>query len=217
MRALRNLGDKTSPLLESVSSAIKKVIDPESKYMEFYEFADDKANRWATPLIEYSAGDESDNTPMYEVVNHELRSGKAVSKTSAKWVTDMRKAMWRLPKYEGLVFRGTRLTAERIAKYYQLDKPATDSAFISTSMLPETAFSFARWWPNRGKEKPEKIAVVFIISGKTGRPVSSFAHMHEHEQEILFANGSPMTVKAMSPVFIDAELGKTQIISLVEP
>lgn len=216
---IRDLDSKIEKLNVDVSDHVWKIINPRGKEFDhIFEFFGAPDNEWMLPLVEYAAGNESDEEPMYRVVNRELRDGNPDSEKTVKWVTQLRKALWYLPRFEGMSFRGTRLTSDRIKKYYQPEKDAGDAAFVSSSTSPGVAFRFAKRGVD-GEDDPtdsEKIAVVLIIKGKTGRPVSNFAHMHSHEQEILFANGTPMKVVSTSGVFDDSELGKTQVIYLEE-
>lgn len=204
-----------SNLALTVQNTVKNAVDPENKWSEFYDFLEAPENAWALAIIEYTLGNESDDEQIYVTVNRELRDGRPDSAEVSAWTKRMREAMWRLPRFEGFSFRGTRLKPEQIEKYYQVGKVAQDLAFISTSLSPSTAFKFAAPDVN-GVAEPEKISLVFVVIGKSGRPVSNFAHMHSHEQEILFANGTPMTVKAKSAVFQDSTLSRTQIIILEE-
>lgn len=204
-----------SNLVITVQESVERAVDPNDKWTDFYEFMEAPENEWASAIIEYTLGNESDDEQIYVTVNRELRDGRPDSVEVSQWTKRMREAMWRIPRFEGISFRGTRLKPEQIEKYYQVGKIAQDLAFISTSLSPSTAFKFADPSVN-GVVDNEKISIVFVILGKTGRPVSNFAHMHSHEQEILFANGTPMIVKAKTPVFQDSLLNRTQIILLEE-
>ncbi|AGH95777.1 ADP-ribosyltransferase [Pseudobdellovibrio exovorus] len=204
-----------SNLVTTVQASVERAVDPNDKWTDFYEFMEAPENDWSLAIIEYTLGNESDDEQIYVTVNRELRDGRPDSAAVSQWTKRMREAMWRLPRFEGISFRGTRLKPEQIEKYYQVGKVAQDLAFISTSLSPTTAFKFADPDVN-GVIDNEKVSIVFVVLGKTGRPVSNFAHMHSHEQEILFANGTPMTVKAKTPVFQDSLLNRTQIILLEE-
>ena len=217
LQVLRDFTDKTVTVNTAIGEAVERAIDPQHKYDHFFDFIQAKENVWAVPLAQYSAGDESDDEQIYVTVNRELRGdSKRHSSKTIKWVTAMRQAMSRLPRFEGVSFRGTRLTQVRADQLYRVNHPAKDPAFISSSISPEVGFRFAHPDINGVGSKDDKTAVVFVIHGKTGRPVSDFAHMHSHEQEILFANGTPMTVTAKSPIFMDAVFGITQIVVLTE-
>lgn len=204
-----------SALLNSISSRVEQAVDPQNKWEEFYDFIGATENEWAIPLMQYTLGNESDDEQIYVTVNRELRDGRPDSEMVSSWTKRMREAMWRLPLFEGISFRGTRLRPDQIARYYVVGQTAQDLAFISTSVNPSTAFKFADPDVN-GVPEPEKVSLVFVVIGKTGRPVSNFAHGHAHEQEILFANGTPMTVVAKTPVFQDTALQQTQIILMEE-
>jgi hypothetical protein len=215
LQAIRDFDSKLTGVSLAIASAVQAITDPSNRYDYIYDLLD--ANPWANILYVYTEGDESDDEPMYSVVNRELRDGKPDTEAAAVWVKRMREAMWHLPRFEGISFRGTRLTEDRIAKYYPVGELAQDAAFISTSIRPATALKFADLnLEGQNNSDDQKIAVLLVVLGKTGRPVSSFAKIVTHEEEILFANGTPMRVQSKSPVFEDTELGKTQIIVLAE-
>lgn len=197
-----------------IIEAVYKAVDPQNRRENvghIFEFYSLEGNEWMLPLVQYSAGDESDEEPIYVTVNRELRDGQPDSEKVTAWTNSMREGMWHLPRVETVSFRGTRLAEDRIERYYPLNQKASDAAFVSTSLQPSTAFKFAD--PSvSGDGADGKVAVVFVIIGKSGRPVSFFAHMHEHEQEILFANGTPLVTLAKTEVFQDAQLGQTVII-----
>ncbi len=215
--AMRKLESEMAPLKEVIGTAVENAIDPKHIYNHFFDIVEASDMKWTIPIVQYAAGDDSDDEPIYVTANHELRGSNSHSQKTLAWTTSMRQALSHLPKIEGLFFRGSRLAPERVAKYYQVGKPASDLAFISSSLEPSTAFRFATPGVNGDDaDDKKKIAIIIVILGKTGRPVSTFAHMHEHEEEILYANGTPMTVKAMSKVFDDTTLGRAQVVYLVE-
>ena len=217
--ALHEAGKLENNPAESIlEEAVSRIINPSGKFESFFEMIEAKENAWSMPIVQYALGDESDDEQIYVTINRDLRDGKPDSAATTKWVTSMRQAMWHLPRYEGISFRGTRLTSARVKKYYQLNQPTVDPGFLSTALNPSTALKFAMPGIN-GDEDPrdkEKIAVFFVIRGKTGRPVSQFAHLHAHESEILFANGTPFKVTGISREFVEKQLGKSVVIVLTE-
>lgn len=212
IRAFQEVGAEMG---NQTAERIRKVINPKGEQNHILELLTD----WMWPIYNYVEGDNGEEEPQYVQVNTDLRNGDPDSAETIKWVTSMRQALSHLPKYEGISFRGARLTKERIEKYYTAGQRAQDLAFISTSLTPSTAFNFAKLHDNviGDKEEESKINIVFVIKGHTGRPVSQFGNMHAHENEILFANGTPFKVVARSNIFNDKELnGLTQIIILIE-
>lgn len=176
-------------------------------------------NPWANPIFQYVEGNEEEDVQPYERVNNDLRTGNQDSAETITWTTSMRQALSRVPKFEGISFRGTRLSPDRIDRYFPVGGVADDLAFISSSILPSVSFKFAKLWHPEQATAEEKalINLVIVIKGKTGRPVSPFGRMHTHEQEILFANGTKFNVLAKSSIVNDNELGgPTQIILLQE-
>jgi len=208
--------DVEAVITKNVIQAVdpKKLYDPNK---EFFDFLELKGNEWMSPIFQYTYGNDSDDEQIYVTVNRELRDPKPDPKNVTDWTTKMRQALWHLPRFEGTSFRGTRLTADRIDKYYPKGKPASELAFVSSSIEPSTALKFADPAVNGDPGDDGKIAIVQVILGKTGRPVSFFAFQHSHEQEILFPNGTPLVTVARTPIFQDKTLNKTMVIVLQEP
>lgn len=175
-------------------------------------------NSWGQILYQYAAGEEHIGEPMYEAVNRDLRDNHPDTDETIEWTRRMREALVRLPKFDGLSFRGTRLSPEKANSYYHVGTAAKDAAFISTSLSATVGFRFAKYSSAfldlEGTDG--KVGLIMVIQGKTGRPISYFANGYAQEQEILFANGTAMVVEAKSPVFWDAEFQKTQIVILKE-
>lgn len=213
LRILQAFNDAGKSINEIINEAVENAIDPHHQYGSIIEFLPE--NGWAVPLYEYAEGGENDETPLYETVNRELGDINPDSAKTTAWVKAARKAMEHLPRFEGITFRGTRLSPENIERFYPLGGLAKDSRFISTSVSPGIAFRFAQGGKD-GNLNINNLAVIFVIKGKTGRPVSNFANMHQGEAEILFANGTRMQVEAKGPIFKDPQLGRTQIIILNE-
>ncbi len=210
---IRSFDQVTSSTWDQISTRILSMLVRKDGD-EFWDMLD--KNPWVGPLFRYVEGGE-DDVPPYVIVNTDLRSGTDDTEDTIKWVTEMRQSMSRLPKYQGISFRGTRLDKARLEKYFPLNGRASDLAFISTSISVETAQKFARLSDSIDAVDSSKINVLMVVKGHTGRAVSNFARMHSHEQEILFANGTPFKVIAKSPVFKDENLGgASQIIILEE-
>lgn len=203
---------------EGINTAIFEALRPILTF-EYLEGALGQPGfEWILPLYQYAQGDETGEPQIYEVVNHELRTKSTHSTKTIEWVGAMRASMERLPRFVGLSFRGTRLTPDRIERYYPLGGEAVDKAFISSSVYVHVASKFAnpKTVMDEAQAAKEKVSVFIIIKGRTGRPVSAFALQHAHENEILFANGTKMNVIAKSPIFRDAIFENTQIILLEE-
>lgn len=180
---------------------------------------------WSLPIYEYAEGIPESRVrgnygvvvQPYEKANDELRDPAPDSAEMTAWVASLREALTHVPKYEGLSFRGIRLERKSVEKYYPLGETAIDPAFISTSMRIKVAARFALAQENRTAREYEKVGVILIISGKTGRPISTFADNHDDEAEILFANGTSFKVVKKSPLFKLKELhGLYQFIFLQE-
>ncbi|WP_041575017.1 hypothetical protein [Pseudobdellovibrio exovorus] len=224
--ALRLMRDYVATPRQEIEKAtyemLMTAIDPERRYADPQDFISVEENQWGAILYQYSAGEDCGGEPMYEVVNRELRDSLPDSEETVLWTQKMRFALSKLPRYEGLSFRGTRLSEERIANYYRIGELAKDAAFISTSLSLDVGFRFAKHSavytePESTDESTDgKVGLIMVILGKTGRPISYFANTYSHEQEILFANGTQMVVEAKSNIFWDPQFQRTQIIILKE-
>lgn len=192
---------------------------------DMYENVKEKIPQWSLPIYEYTEGIPTGRLSKvkapefqpYEVINSELRDAEPDSPSTIEWVSRMRFALSHLPKYEGISFRGARLNLDRVEKYYPVGGLAQDKAFVSTSVSPEIALRFAQPVYNLVASAYDKINVLFVIKGFTGRAVSAFAEDHNDEDEILFANGTTFKVIAKSGLFkLPEVLGRNQIIILQE-
>lgn len=87
-------------------------------------------------------------------------------------------------KYEGVCYRGTKLTQTQIAKYrtaWLNDKPITEKHFLSTSYAQDSAFN--------GN-------VFYQITSKTGVKIEDLSRF-SNEKEVLFRRGTKFRVTAM--------------------
>jgi len=217
LNEMRQLETNLAPVDTAIETRTNDLINPKNKFGDdFFKMLD--GNPWASPIFQYSAGDDSDDEQVYVWVNRDLRSSGPHQKKTADWLTKMRAGMIHLPSVEGVTFRGTRLLEAKLDAFFPLQGPMNDKALISTSIEPSTAFKFAHPGVNGpdDKQDAQKTAVVEIVVGKSGRAISAFAHIEQHEQEVLFANGTPMKVAKRSDAFVDSDLGKTVVILLTE-
>ncbi|WP_218715845.1 ADP-ribosyltransferase [Nocardia sp. No.11] len=123
---------------------------------------------------------EEDLGPLgYKQLNAALREGNADATQQAK-INDIDTALSKLPNYDGVVYRGTDLPADVIAKY----KPGeviTEDAFVSTSRNSSGSF------PGN---------VQFEIASKTGKDIEQYSRIPNaaDEAEVLFRPGSKFYV-----------------------
>jgi hypothetical protein len=108
----------------------------------------------------------------HEDLNDALRNGTMDASQRAR-VEALNQALEKLPAHQGLVFRGTDLPPDVLARY-QPDAVVTEPAFFSTSVDPAVARSTAF----AGN-------VEFKILSNTGRDISSISSFSS-EQEVLF-------------------------------
>lgn len=186
---------------------------------------------WALPIYDYAEGIPEGRwlgnlgqvIQPYVRINNDLRNPEPDSEQTISDVSQIRIALSHLPRYEGISFRGVRLEVERAEGYYQVGKLAEDPAFISTSMRADIAQRFTFPEPNLAPVAYQKINIMFVVKGHSGRPISAIADDHDDEKEILFANGTKFKVVAKSPPFNLREYngqqilgGRSQVIYMVE-
>jgi hypothetical protein len=114
-------------------------------------------------------------------------------------VDALNRALEKLPKYDGLVLRGSDIPLE-VLEQYRPGEEITELAFLSTTTNPAVARSPAF----EGN-------VEFQILSRSGRDVSSVS-MYPGEQEILFPSG---TVFYVVDKVVDPLTGKT-FIKMIE-
>lgn len=224
-KAIRLIDDLNYEASNDLTSVVNsKVIKATALHLE-YGRVKEQLPSWAKPIYDYIEGvPESrweshfaDIVQPYEKVNAELRDGKPDSKETVAWIAQMRSALAQIPRYEGISFRGARLPKEIADKKYQLGKLADEPAFVSTSIKPEVALRFALPMENLIAKEYLKTNILFVVKGRTGRPLDALADGYAGEQEVLFANGTKFRVTAKSPLFKLTEVkGNNQIIVLHE-
>ncbi|MET9492785.1 ADP-ribosyltransferase domain-containing protein [Nocardia sp. NPDC006630] len=129
-------------------------------------------------------------TGLYEELNSALRAG-SVDATQKAQIKAVEEALAKLPDHNGVVFRGTDLPPNVLAKY-EKGTVVTEDAFTSTSASADEAFP--------GDTQ-------FTILSKYGKDVSLHSDVPS-EQEVLFPPGTQFDV--VSKVF-DSKSGTTFI------
>lgn len=130
----------------------------------------------------------------YIDLNQALRNGTLEASQQVR-VDAIKRALEKLPRYEGPVTRGTFLPLEILARY-QPDKNIFEDAFTSTTKNPDAAFPGNTY---------------FEIVSKYGRSVESVSAFPE-EAEVLFPPSTAFTVLSK---MIDPTTDKT-VIRMVE-
>jgi hypothetical protein len=121
-----------------------------------------------------------------------LRNGGPLGGTElAERVEAVSAALAKLPKHDGIVYRGTYLTDEQIATYPK-GGIVTERAFTSASVDPTATF------PGN---------VEFVIRSRTGRDIAAYSRMPT-EAEVLFDRSTRF--KVLDNAF-DTTTGKTVI------
>ena len=107
-------------------------------------------------------------------------------------------ALSRLPKYEGVVYRGETMSIKKLQERFldHIGDVVSDKGFISSSLYMDTPMKFIS---HAGIPKNHK-RVIFEIQSKNGRNISKISEFNgiftlENQHEILFDKGTKFLVK----------------------
>lgn len=107
-------------------------------------------------------------------------------------------ALSRLPKYEGVVYRGETMNIKKLQERFldHIGDVVSDKGFISSSLYMDTPMKFIS---HAGIPKSHK-RVIFEIQSKNGRNISKISEFNgiftlENQHEILFDKGTKFLVK----------------------
>lgn len=107
-------------------------------------------------------------------------------------------ALSRLPKYEGVVYRGETMSIKKLQERFldHIGDVVSDKGFISSSLYMDTPMKFIS---HAGIPKSHK-RVIFEIQSKNGRNISKISEFNgiftlENQHEILFYKGTKFLVK----------------------
>lgn len=107
-------------------------------------------------------------------------------------------ALSRLPKYEGVVYRGETMSIKKLQERFldHIGDVVSDKGFISSSLYMDTPMKFISY---AGIPKSHK-RVIFEIQSKNGRNISKISEFNgiftlENQHEILFDKGTKFLVK----------------------
>ena len=107
-------------------------------------------------------------------------------------------ALSRLPKYEGVVYRGETMSIKKLQERFldHIGDVVSDKGFISASLYMDTPMKFIS---HAGIPKSHK-RVIFEIQSKNGRNISKISEFNgiftlENQHEILFDKGTKFLVK----------------------
>lgn len=107
-------------------------------------------------------------------------------------------ALSRLPKYEGVVYRGETMSIKKLQERFldHIGDVVSDKGFISSSLYMDTPMKFIS---HAGIPKSHK-RVIFEIQSKNGRNISKISEFNgiftlENQHEILFDKGTKFLVK----------------------
>lgn len=167
-----------------------------------------KSTDWVIAVNRYIAESHSDGESVYLKVNKGLRQGTPLTADEQKFMETLKASLAKLPAVQGFTFRGSVIDEESVKATYIAGKTIKENGFISSSINPATAYNFAfpkeqGFFRSKLEDLPAgKVRVIFIIEGRTGRPVSYFSD-YWAEAETLFTTGTEFNVKAISPRFED--------------
>jgi hypothetical protein len=113
----------------------------------------------------------------YDPINAHLRWGKEIGKDQDLTIKRTDEALKAMPKFNGTVYRGTKLSQDLIDGY-KVGETITERAYVSTSRSKDQAFA--------GNAR-------FVIQSKSGVDVSASSN-YEKEQEVLIPRNSKFKV-----------------------
>lgn len=132
-------------------------------------------------------------------INTRLRRGveDEYVETSAKLIS---KALDKLPKYDGIVYRGLTLSKKKFNEIYlnNLGKVIADKGFLSTSMLKVVLIGFI----THDRDPKSHIKCMLEIRSKTGRNISKISEFNgifrePNQYEVLFDSSTKFILESM--------------------
>lgn len=130
----------------------------------------------------------------YRQLNKQLDKG-TLSEFNKSSASLMVQALEALPKYKGIVYRGSIMKRKDYERLYEGKDEITHAIFTSTSQNKNIAYRFASYRPLKKNE----VSVMFKIQSKTGRNISNISEFNgkfapEDQKEVLFINGTRFKV-----------------------
>jgi hypothetical protein len=113
----------------------------------------------------------------YAPINAHLRRGEDIGTDQALTIKRTDEALKAMPKFNGTVYRGTKLSQEMLDRY-KVGETITEKAYVSTSRSKDQAF------PGNAR---------FVIQSRSGADVSASSN-YEKEQEVLIPRNSKFKV-----------------------
>lgn len=130
-------------------------------------------------------------------INRRLRNGTEDEYVDVA-IRLISQALSRLPKYEGVVYRGETMSIKKLQERFldHIGDVVSDKGFISSSLYMDTPMKFIS---HAGIPKSHK-RVIFEIQSKNGRNISKISEFNgiftlENQHEILFDKGTKFLVK----------------------
>lgn len=114
-------------------------------------------------------------TPFFATINTALRTGK-INARNAAFAAVLNRALSKLPKHKGMVFRELDDFPEDVLAGYIKGAIITEKAFTSSSLLNSMSKSYR-----------------FVIHSKAGRRIEEFSAL-KNEREVLFKSGTKFKI-----------------------
>ncbi len=187
-----NFGAASSEASDQDSIILSEYLDS-ANVEDVFEFLD-KNSDISGPIVRYIDPQDDLEEPIWQTVNHKLRNNLVLNEDESSFAIGLKKSLSKLPKVEGITFRGASVTSKTLDKYFP-GAEISEKGFLSTTLDARIAHGFANTQVPGSPIQADRWNVVFIIDGKSGRYISFFVPTNMHEIEILFPTNTSFQVK----------------------
>lgn len=110
------------------------------------------------------------------------------------FATTLTRALKKLPGHDGISFRGAAIPKSILGNLHS-GSEWNETAFLSTSLDPNVAEKFS--FPHGSKNSDPNYSTIFVIKGRSGKPISGKLGIVRAEREVLFAPGTKFTITSI--------------------
>lgn len=187
-----NFGAASSEASDQDTTILSEYLDS-AKVEDVFEYRK-KNSDISGPIVRYIDPQDDLEEPIWKTVNHKLRNNLVLNEDESSFANGLKKSLSKLPKVEGITFRGASVTSKTLEKYFP-GAEISEKGFLSTTLDARIAHGFAFAQVPDSPKQADRWSVVFIINGKSGRYISFFVPTNMHEIEILFPTNTSFQVK----------------------